>query len=400
MNILLPRSSRFRQRGALTLAVSLAILVLSTLVTFNVSKAILMEQKIANNDSRARQAFEAAEAGALAALDYISTDPDRDGNGVLDPNVFDLVADADNLGDSSTTTVGTATVVVMVTDLSGGDMTTIRVQSQGFSDDRSATRTVTQTIVTINPLPNVPANPVVTKGGVVIGGSATVHNPEGHSTIWSGQSIDLGSNNSTSTEVPDVGDPGYPNCMDIPMTCVLAEASNRTTPSVDIIENDASLNGLSEDDFFQNFFGMTPTAYRAAMVTIDTTPANANTDAHLATHEVVWIDGNMSFTGITTGCETAVTGANTCPAANTKPSIVIVDGDASFSGTPHFYGLLFVTGDLNMSGNTTVHGAVVAAGSATSSAGGSLDIWFNSSILAGTAMAGSTTSSSGTWKDF
>jgi len=34
-----------KQGGALTLAVSLTILMLSTLVTFNVSKAILMEQK-------------------------------------------------------------------------------------------------------------------------------------------------------------------------------------------------------------------------------------------------------------------------------------------------------------------------------------------------------------------
>ncbi|MEX2367663.1 MAG: PilX N-terminal domain-containing pilus assembly protein, partial [Pseudohongiellaceae bacterium] len=226
-----------RQRGFITMAISLGILMLSTLVTFNVSKAILMEQKITNNDIRARQAFEAAEAGITAALDYLNAGPDVNGDGIIDP-VFDT--DADGLGDSNTTTVGNARVVVNTTDLSG-DMANIRISAQGFSDDNSASRTITYTLTRINPLPNAPANPVTTKGAMVISGAATVHNPEGHSTIWSGGDIDLGSNNTTSTEVPDVGDPGYPACMDVPMTCALVSASNRLTAGVDVIANDSSL---------------------------------------------------------------------------------------------------------------------------------------------------------------
>jgi hypothetical protein len=53
-----------------------------------------------------------------------------------------------------------------------------------------------------------------------------------------------------------------------------------------------------------------------------------------------------------------------------------------------------------MSGNATVHGAVVAAGDASNSGGGSLDIWYNGNILAATANAGNSTGSAGTWKDF
>jgi predicted acyltransferase (DUF342 family) len=115
---------------------------------------------------------------------------------------------------------------------------------------------------------------------------------------------------------------------------------------------------------------------------------------------VVWVTGNTTIQGSTVGCSTSVSGNNVCPTANQKPSIVIINGDASFSGTPHIYGILYVTGTLTMSGNATVHGAVVAAGSATSSTGGSLDIWYNSSILAGTSKAGNTTGSAGTWVDF
>ena len=386
-----------RQRGVLTLTVSLAILVLSTLVTFSVTKAILMEQKISNNELRARQAFEAAEAGMLAAMDYINNDPDVDGNGSIDP-VFDT--NADGTGDTNIAAIGTGSVTISTVDISADlDMTSVRITAVGRSDDRSAMRTITQTLVTINPLPNAPQNPVVTRGSIIISGSATVHNPEGHSTIWSGGDVDLGSNNSTKTQVPDVSDPDYPACMDSPMSCDLADSSSRNLASVDVIENDSSLGALSSDDFFRNFFGTTPATYRASMVTVETTPADFNTDADLAKHEVIWVDGDTTIQGTTIGCTTSVSGNNVCPTANQKPSIIIINGNASFTGTPHIYGILFVTGTLSMSGNATVHGAVVAAG-ATSNTGGSLDVWFNSSILAGTAMAGNSTGSAGTWKDF
>ncbi|MDX1490104.1 MAG: hypothetical protein R3332_02385 [Pseudohongiellaceae bacterium] len=384
-----------RQSGVLTLVISLVILTLSTLVTFNVSKAVLMEQKIANNDLRAKQAFEAAEAGVLAAVAYLDNDPDVDSDSVIDP-VFDT--NNDGLGDSNTAVVGTGSVVVTTTDLST-DMTTILITSQGFSDDQSATRTITQVLSTINPLPNMPDNPLTTKGTIIISGSATVHNPEGHSTIWSGSDIDLGSNNSTSTEVPDIGGATYPGCMDIPMSCSLVSASNRLIAGVDIIENDSSLGALTSDEFFRNFFGLSPTTFRSALTTIDTTPADIVADAHLASQEVIWVEGDVTISGITVGCTTAVTGNNVCPAANTKPSIVVVNGNATFTGTPHFYGLLFIRGDTLGSGNVTVHGAMVIAGNA-SSTGGSLDIWYNSDVLESTAKAGASTGSSGTWKDF
>lgn len=385
------------QRGVLTLVVSLAILVLSTLVTFSVTKAILMEQKISNNEIRAKQAFEAAETGALEAMNYIDNGPNRNGDTAIDP-VFDT--NADGIGDSSTKTVGTGSVTVTTTDLSGGAMTSIRIVAQGFSDDRSATRTITQTSVTINPLPNAPENPVVAKGQVIIGGSATVHNPEGHSTIWSGGDVDLGSNNSTKTQVPDVNSATYPSCMNTPMSCTLADSSSRNLASVDVVENDSSLGSLSSAQFFQNFFGLPAATYRASMVTIDTTPGNFNTVADLAQYEVIWVSGDTTISGSTIGCTTSVTGNNVCPTANQRPCIVIIDGNASFTGTPHIYGILYVTGSLTMSGNATVHGAVVAAGDASNSGGGSLDIWYNGNILAATANAGNSTGSAGTWKDF
>jgi len=160
------------------------------------------------------------------------------------------------------------------------------------------------------------------------------------------------------------------------------------------------LSALSDTEFFENFFGVNPTTYRASLVTMETVAATANTDVDLATHEVVWIEGNTSFSGVTVGCTTSVTGSNVCPSNNTKPSIVIVNGDASFSGGSQFYGILFVMGNVNISGNTTIRGALVTAGDTESSTGGSFDVWYNSSILGGTSLAGASSGSAGTWKDF
>ncbi|MGP1666642.1 MAG: hypothetical protein ACTS5I_12165, partial [Rhodanobacter sp.] len=247
------------------------------------------------------------------------------------------------------------------------DMTSVEITAVGFSDDRSATRTISQTLVTLNPLPNAPQNPVVTRGSFIIGGSATIHSPEGHSTIWSGGAVDLGSNNSTH--------------------------------SADVIENDPALGSLSSEDFFLHFFGISPSTYRASMVTIDTTPADFNSDAELATHEVIWVEGDTTVQGNTIGCTTSVGGNNVCPTNHQKPTIIIIDGNATLTGTPHVYGMLFVTGTMSVSGSATVHGAAVAAVTSVN-AGGSLDVRFNSSILAGSAVAGNSTGSAGSWKDF
>ena len=387
-----------RQAGAATLIFSVTILFLVSLITVYVSQSVLFDQKISNNDVRHKHSFEAAETGMAAAKAYIRNNgPDADEDDVLDP-VFDT--NADGVGDTNTTAVGNGnSVTVAVNDLSGGDMTTLQIVAQGFSDDRSANSTVQQLVTRVDPLPNAPGNPFTTRSSVVIQGAATIHNPEGHSTIWSGGDIDLGSNNATATEIADPGDVGYPGCMDVPMTCGTLQSSNKVTIGLDVIENDSTLGNMNDDEMFANFFGMGPQQFRDAMVTLETTPANADTDLHLATNEIVWVDGDTALTGITLGCEAAVVGAGTCALADREPSILVVDGDLTLSGTPHFYGLVFITGNVVGSGNTTFHGALVTAGTVNQAAG-SLAVWFNTDVINSLRVLGPLANPSGSWQDF
>jgi hypothetical protein len=155
-----------KMSGMVTLTVSLVILVAITSITIYTAKTVSLENKIASNTNRSNIAFEAAEAGMEAATGYLSIDPDRDGVPGVDM-VFKL--DTDGFGTANEKTVGTARVVVTVVDISDdATLDAFLVTSQGFSDDNSATRTITQIIRAINPLPNAPDNPMTTKGGVII----------------------------------------------------------------------------------------------------------------------------------------------------------------------------------------------------------------------------------------
>lgn len=392
----LNRNALRSQEGAATLLITVTILVLITLVSFYTSRSVLMEQRITNADARSKEAFQAAEAGIRRAMAYLTEDMDRDNDGEVDPLV--IGSDGESPGTSNVLTLdsgATATITLFGPGAdfgnppsaipTGSDDFRITIRSVGLAADGSATRTIWQTIAKIDPLPNVPSNPITTKGTVVIGGSATVHNPEGHSTIWSGSNVALGSNQSTATNIANPNDPNYPTCMSTG-SCSVTQSSNNNHVGVDVIEYDASLASLTGSEFFRNFFGMSPQDYRRTMSTQTLEPAQVGT-ADGMTGEVIWVDGDASFTG---GPEIG---------SADEPVIMIIDGDASFSGNTNIHGIVMILGDINMTGNTTVTGAVVSNGN-TSNTTGSLDIYYNSSVLQRTRNSGPVAASPGGWRDF
>jgi hypothetical protein len=399
------RSIARTQRGATTLIMSVVLLVLVTMVAAYTGGAILFEQKISANEFRERQAFEAAESGLATAIAYMAErgGADKNKDGIIDP-VFDT--DGDGLGD---TTVGIFVDNSSVTVNVAGDFPNYTVVSQGTSDDGSATRTVRTIGASVDTLPNSPDNPLTTRGAVGINGSATLHNPEGNSTIWSGNDVDLGSNNATATNIADPSDANYPGCMDTSMTCSTTRSSSKVAVGLDVVENDSSLANLSGAQMFQNFFGTSMANYRDSRVTLEVDAADANNlstnDAnpgvHLGVGEVIWVEGDTLFEDTTTvGCEVEVAGAATCPVGSLDPSVMIINGDLTTVGTPTFYGVVYVIGNMNLSGNNTVHGAMVVAGELTSGAGGSLDIWYNSDVLGASRDNGPLAASPGSWQDW
>jgi hypothetical protein len=384
---------------------TLILLVLVTMVSIYTSRTVLFEQRVSGNDFRTRQAFEAAESGLNIAIAYIAGTggADKDDDGAVDP-VFDT--NADGIGDVSTTTFADLSSVTVTL---AGSFPQFQIQSVGVSDDQTATRTVRMVGSVADGLPNSPDNPLTARGPVIISGGATVYNPEGNSTIWSGSDVDLGSNNATATEVADPGDPNYPECMDTSMTCSTAQSSNRVASGLDVVQHDSSLQNLTPAEMFINNFGMSMENYRRSRVTLDIPATDANNDVtdptnpgiQLATGEIIWIEGNTEFENNTTvGCEIRLTGGAFCPDANIDPSIVIVNGDLSANGTPNITGLLYVVGNFNLLGNIQVEGAVVVAGNMNNAASGSMDIWYNSDVLNATRDNSPVVGAPGSWQDW
>lgn len=394
-----------RQAGSATLAMSLVLLFLITMVSVYTARTVLLEQKVAGNVFRAHQAFEAAESGLITAISYMSgvNGWDKNDDGVVDP-VFDT--DADGIGDTNSATFDdNSSVTVTLT----GAFPTFELVAVGISDDLTARRTVRQLVAALNALPNAPDTPLTTRGTVTVDGSATIHNPEGHSTIWSGSDVELGANNSTATNIADPTDPGYPACMDVSLTCGTTRSSSKVAVGLDVIEHDSSLANLTQDQMFQNFFGTSMAIYRDSRVTLEVAPGAANNLAsdtanpgvHLGVGEVIWIEGNVVLDDQTTmGCDVPLSGSAVCPSASLNPSVLIIDGDLTTNGTPSFYGIVYVTGSLELSSNTTVMGAMIVGGSTATNAGGSLDLWYSSDVLRAASDNAPLAGAAGSWRDW
>lgn len=434
----LPRA----QRGVGTLLIALVILTTITFILIYSARTVLTETQLTANDHRGRQAFEAAEAGQEAAAAYLATPGgrDKDFDGSIDAGIYDT--DGDGVGDSNTTTLANgARVTATLTNVPPPSPLTVQgteVVTQGWSADGTAFREINQLYAFVSPLPHQPQNPLLTRGQIVIGGSATVINPEGHSTIWSGGPVDLGGNNTTSTMIADPSktdasdttatNTKYPDCLGTRSLsgigqCATVRSSDRYTPGLDIVEQDSSLANLSTADFFLNFFGMTPLEYQSDVVTIATTPALSVQDspvgANLAIDEVVWVDGGgpqypdgpsgavnpsaveTSWNGLSAGC--SVPGASnaagmTC-AGNIQPTIIVVDGDLRVQGNITIWGLLYVTGDVRGAGSVDVMGAMMMQGTNSNVSGG-IRVIYNSEVLRSTEDNSGLASAGGTWRDF
>lgn len=419
--------SLHRQRGVGTLIFSIVILSLVTTVVLYTTNALLVEKQISANEVRSRHAFEAAEAGMAQALVYLEGGIDRCNNttgvmvpdDIVDAGIYDT--NGDGCGDSLSTGLDNGSVSVVLTDNSGGDMTNFTIVSTGLSDDGSARRVITQRAGIDSALPNAPDNPLVTKGGINIGGSVDVYMQEGHTSVWTGEDIVPGG--STNTMIPNIGAANYPSCMDTPATCstVVQTDGTATYVGMDVVENDTTLGNLTTDELFFNFFGMTPAQYRATKVTMDfASPinnGNVTNAIEQAANEIIWIDGDYTTQGGGhVGCtgpgnmninynfnqEAPTNGVDSCEGEgagySTEPSVVIINGDFTFSGGPDWFGLVFVFGDVFGSGGFSLTGAMIVGGNVES--GGNFALIYNSDVLDSIADAGFTAGASGSWRDF
>ena len=415
--IIILHSNGHAQKGAITLAVSLILLFLITLVTLAVTRNISIEQKITNNDVRASLAFEAAEAGIAAALRYIDA-PERDENNAVDFDAFyclDTPPPCEDPADDSTPGkyVGSVGDNTFEVTLAAAADDIFDIVSRGFSDDLAATRAIYSRARRASALGDLPEIPLIATGLVGQGGSFSIINPEGDSTIWAGDDVSGGSA-GFSTNIADPFDDDYPYCMNTPLSCDWTEPTYYSMGAgLDVVDNDSNLLNKTNDELFTDFFTMPPEIYRRNVVETEIGESQirdySQTDA-----DILWIndddgDGIIKTAGMDEiGClvnagETLpqTSSIKKCPDGQTVPSIVIFNGDVDFSGGPHISGVVFVRGKIYGSGggNTTIFGALLSDGT-DNTFSGNITLVFHSGYIEGVKELGPFFASPGAWRDF
>jgi hypothetical protein len=384
------------------------LLISITLVILLTSKEVLVETKVTADNYRTSQATAAASAAMNQAEAYFMA-------GGLDQRVNATgVAGADELVDytsalpfSLNLTVGGQTTTAQFyfdnsddnacdcqADVSrdidndgdgdcfgtlGRNMTRTRIIATGWSDDNTAVRTVTQCLGTFDIFDggNGPKQPFVSKASVGVFGNATIINRYTNSSIWTGGANDISgaafatylrpSNTATSDytklelnsdcEVSPCGDPNNPG----PNTQMV---SNKDAGAgIDIITDDATLSSKTADQFFDMFFALTKAQFMKVAENVDQKlPNAAGVTSPNGMSGVIWVEGNLTLN------------AGDVVGSPATPAVLVVNGDFSLSGGATVYGVIYVTGALNITGNPVIKGSVIGESNTTSGGGGTLKL--------------------------
>lgn len=299
------------QRGVATLTVALILLVSLTLLTLFASRVSVTEHQIAANDYRAKQAFEAAQAGIEIAFNNVGLTGDltqAPAGGGTPALPAAMTAALDNGSSYSAS----------FTYPSAANLQQILITSTGTSSDGSATKVLRQLLQYVPfQINNVNAG-ILAQGNVTLSGASNANNggTAGIFSVRSGGAIS-------------------------------AAAKNTTGPT---LQNDASIP-QNPDDFFKYIFGASRSEVQAAATAISCTTATCNT-LEATTSQLIWLTGEGNING------------NTTIGSATNPVVLIIDDGFRFNGNLTVYGLVYYTQNwVNRGGGTAdVNGATVVEG--------------------------------------
>lgn len=414
---------------------TVAVLVLAMSITFAfANRSLIFEQRTGANQMRSTMAHEVAEAGlewALAQLNnggfintacatasgtnryFSSAYISANANGVLSPTGLrpacivaangTLTCSCPTSGNPSLNGTGAHFSI----ELEGGftEAGVVRVTAHGCTDTGTSGTYDARCVpggsagnpsdgyavvsTTLGRLPaglrSAPAAAITAKGAVSwqgAGSSLYVANTDANTagvTINAGGAVDSGANL--------VSVPGTPQGQE---------------PGLSVIPNDSSLSSLTGDQVFQNFMGMSKSAYHD-QEKVKKLAGDNNLESELSSaiaqgYTLFWIG---PAPGATPG-SFQLSGNNTF--GTSKPVTLVFNGTVQITGNTRINGVLYSTAttwDNRGGGNGFLRGAAIAEGNYT--ANGSLDIVYDrdvlSAILNDVAMS-SYARMPGGWRDF
>lgn len=395
-------SFKSSQRGAATIVVASILLIAITIVTLFTARTVLVETELTADHNRTTQAVTAANYAMDYAVSYFDSygfDQNADGNVdiVIPPNI-DVNTTHGPLTLSSQVEYDISPGTVCVDVGETPSLTNGMLVATGFSDDGLATRTITQCVGPISLLADEgPDMPLISRSEVALTGTANIVNRYTNINIWSGDKVTIGSSSSMSTFIKSntAGNLSLPDLLNAdPAINTQIVSSNNLGNGLDIIDDDPSLDTATTADFFSTFFNTDDPGTIADLASnIGQNYAdmsNADTKDGL-----IWIEGDQNFSGGDIG-------------TIDNPAIVIVNGDLQFTGNASIHGLLYVKGEMRVGGTIDVVGTAIVegdgvpAGTPAVSGNGTLNLIYWKDFLSGASapIPGLTAVVSGSWRDW
>lgn len=370
-------SPKFKQLikhpGAVTLIITVVLLVLSTLIIIFAANFGMLQEKSTANITRNNEAYNAAEAGLEFGINY------------LKDNSTIIIATAASgfippYSDANTTNVTLSNgskFTVVYTNPVANNFNLIKVTSTGTNSEGSSTRVVSQLMQFGSVLFSPPSIPIVSQGTINVTGNSTITNTYSPTTIQAAGAVNLTGNAKTVVSS--------------------GTSSTSSVHGADIQSNNTALGNLSQSDFFATYFNSSSTNVRSQMENVYTNNTSTNYSSTLngKTGTTIWIDQTAG---------TATINGNTTIGSASDPVLLIVNGSLSVSGNLTVYGYIFVFGDNvldTFTGNVNITGGIASA--VNISMLGNISVTYNPTVINTLQNLPSIkyyAKVPGTWKDF
>jgi len=385
--------SYFRfQQGAVTLLVSIILLLATTLITIFAARVGVMDQRISGNELRHKEAFSHAEAGLEQASAYLSANPVLyDGTvagwatctgstGIFPCNLAGaemvLATVVTGLNPSITTSINsslpssTTNSLPLSTSFLVKTATGIIALGQGISDDETGAAIAQVSFSKTSLLTPGEIPPLMVPSGNLSGNFNIVPNPNGGGpgvpiSVWSNDTLNTSVGNWKTCDHGDFLD-GGDVCMDTKAdgdswsACSCStERSNSAEVNEDIVIDSETIfpvspfvytfGGGTSDDIGSLKSEIKAQAEAQGLVLDDCTTLDTEFNA-LVGSALVWIDG-------VAGCNI---GAGVIIGSRDKPIILVVEGPLKVLAGAEVWGILIGLDDFSLTGGPVIHGSAIS----------------------------------------
>jgi Tfp pilus assembly protein PilX len=360
-----------KQKGAATLIVTVILLTAALLLLVFSAQYGVMQQKLTSNQTRANEAFAAAEAGLEFGLVYLAA---NSSTVTASPSNGYINYGASNSSLTNVTLSNNSQFSVVYTNPTQNNYQRILVTSTGTSADGTATKVISEQAYQQESSFTTSASAL--KNFSLTGG-AKVENmvTDLNITIGGALTIDNGASTSTSS----------------------GKSSSQGNYESDVEQNVSTYSDMSETTYFQNVFGASKAAVQSTAETSGSYYSNAGPDYSQALNGK---KGETIYINQTNGATVNIGQGVTIGSAS-NPVTLVVNGNLSIENGATIYGFVYAsspTSALNLAGGTRIYGGIASGGSVNISNG--VRVTYTKYPLTSSTSLGTFVRVPGTWEDF